>query len=186
MRWKSSIPWFLSLALGLVIAGCGAGRWGYARTYAAWGEEPTHLQEQVDLSYEEVRRFPDRHADELIGWFGIVNVIDDLAPETGEARLILQLRDHRDRHLCSDETEGSCRVTISQRDIGPFVAELTVRQEDLVDGPDRLWTGSLVKVYGHVVEGGTDESGPIIRVDWYRQWPHGRYVTTGAAGAMRR
>ncbi len=93
---------------------------------------------------------------------------------------------HQDRHLCADESAGSCRVTISDRGIGPFTALVQVRPEDLAEGTERLWTGSLVKVYGHVMDAGTEESGPIIQAEWYRQWPHGTYVTTGARGSMRR
>ena len=62
---------------------------------------------------------------------------------------------------------------------------MTVRPEDLHDGPDRLWTGSLLKVYGHVTDAGTEESGPIIQVEHYRHFPHNTFVTTAAAGSMR-
>lgn len=173
-------------ALLLSIGGCGAGRYGHARTYQPWGDEAQYLNRAVDLSYEEVRRFPERHASELIGWFGIVREIEALDQESGEARLELQLHAHQDRHLCSERSPDSCRVTVSDRGLGPFTVLLHVRPEDLRSGPERLWTGSLLKVYGHVMDGGTDESGPIIQVDWYRHWPHGHYVTTAARGAMRR
>ncbi len=175
------------LVLGaLFAAGCGGGRWGYSRTYSAYGDEGSFLERETQLSYEEIKRFPDRHADDLVGWFGTVTDIAELDRTTGAARLTLQLRGHQDRHLCSDETEGSCRVTVTNRTIGPFQALLTVRSEDLTDGPERLWTGSLLKVYGHVLDGGTDETGPVIQVEHYRHWPHGYFVTTAAAGSMRR
>lgn len=174
----------LCLVAGLI--GCGGGQYGYARTYAPWGEEANYLPRQVDLSYEDVRRFPERHAEDLIGWFGVVTAIEQLDRQSGEARLRLMLRAHQERHLCADETSGSCRVTVSERDIGPFTALVRVRPEELASGTGRLWTGSLVKVYGHVLDGGTEESGPVLQVDWYRHWPHGTFVTTGAAGSMRR
>jgi hypothetical protein len=174
-----------ALALALV-AGCGGGRYGYARTYETWGDEGRYYEREVDLSYEEVRRFPDRHAEELLGWFGTVEEIESLDRDTGEARLRLLLRPHRERHLCADETSGSCRVTVSERAIGPFTVLLTVRAADLQEGPERLWTGSLVKVYGHVMDAGTEETGPVIQAEWYRHWPHGTFVTTAAAGSMRR
>ncbi|MGE0789120.1 MAG: hypothetical protein AB7S26_25835 [Sandaracinaceae bacterium] len=176
----------LCLLLLAGIAGCGSGRWGYARTYEAWGDENAYLEREVELSYEDVRRFPDRYADDLIGWFGTVTEIEQLDRSTGQARISLQLRAHQDRHLCSDETSGSCRVTVSDRPVGPFTALVTLRAEDLTDGRERLWTGSLMKVYGHVQDGGTEESGPVLQVEWYRHWPHGYFVTTGAAGSMRR
>jgi len=174
----------LLLLLGS-IAGCGGDRFGYSRSYTAYGDEGPFLDREVELSYEEVRRFPDRHAEELLGWFGVVRRIDALDRDTGEARLTLEYRRHQARHLCSDERSGSCRVTVSQRGIGPFQVLLTVRPEDLQEGTDRLWTGSLLKVYGHVTDAGTEETGPTIQVEHYRHFPHGTYVTTAAAGSMR-
>jgi hypothetical protein len=170
----------------LLLVGCGGGRYGYARSYAPYGPEGRYLQREVDLSYEEVRRFPERHAEDLVGWFGVVREIQQLDRESGEARLVLDLRVHQDRHLCRDETSGSCRVTVSERGIGPFTAIVQVRPEDLADGTDRLWTGSLLKIYGHVMDGGTEEGGPVLQTEWYRHWPHGTYVTTAAAASMRR
>jgi len=174
-----------TLALA-TIAGCGGNRFNYDRTYSAYGDEGQYLDRQVELSYEEVRRFPDRHAEDLIGWFGTVTAIEQLDRGSGEARLTLDYRTHQERHLCSNERSGSCRVTVSQRSVGPFTVLLTVRPEDLQDGPDRLWTGSLLKVYGHVTDAGSEETGPVVQVDHYRHFPHGRYVTTAAAGSMRR
>lgn len=177
----------LNVALmACALIGCGGNRYGYARTYAPYGEEPTYLGREVDLSYEDVRRFPDRYAQDLVGWFGVVREIEELDRATGEARLRLELRAHQDRHLCADETGDSCRVTVSERGLGPFTALVRVRPEDLVESRERLWTGSLVKVYAHVMETGTEESGPIMQVEWYRHWPHGTFVTTAAAGSMRR
>ncbi|MFK7986799.1 MAG: hypothetical protein AB8I08_12310 [Sandaracinaceae bacterium] len=181
--WKRA--WWIGAALAL-LSSCGGGRFGYDRTYSTYGDEGQYLEREVELSYEDVRRFPDRHADALLGWFGTVAEIESLDRNTGRARLRLQLRPHQDRHLCSDETAGSCRVTVSQRAIGPFTALVTLRQEDLVEGTERLWTGSLVKIYGHVSDEGSEETGPILEAEWYRHWPHGTYVTTAAAGSMRR
>lgn len=174
------------LLLVAAVSACGGGQYGYSRSYEPWGEEASYLSRQVDLPYADVRRFPYRHTSDLIGWFGVVDEIEQLDRTSGEARLRLQLRVHRERHLCADETSGSCRVTVSERTIGAFTALVTLRPEDLVEGTGRLWAGSLVKVYGHVLDGGDEESGPILQVDWYRHWPHGTYVTTAAAGSMRR
>jgi hypothetical protein len=172
----------LSLAL---IAGCGGGRFGFARTYEALGDESAYLQREVPLTYEDVQRFPDRHREDLLGWFGVVREIADLDPASGQARLLLDLRTHQERHLCADETTGSCRVTVSDRSVGPFEARVRLRAEDLAEGRERIHTGSLVKVYGHVTDPGSEESGPILEAEWYRHWPHGMYVTTGARGSMR-
>lgn len=168
-----------------MIAGCGGNRFGYGRSYTAYGNEAQFLQREVDLSYEEVRRFPDRHAEALLGWFGVVTEIAELNRGTGEARLTLEYRRHQERHLCTDERSDSCRVTVTQRGIGPFQVLITVDPQDLVDGTERLWTGSLLKIYGHVSDAGSEETGPIIQVEHYRHFPHGTFVTTAAAGSMR-
>jgi hypothetical protein len=77
-------------------------------------------------------------------------------------------------------------VTVSDRTIGPFEARVRLRPEDLAQGRERINRGSLVKIYGRVVDAGTEENGPIIEAEWYRHWPHGMFVTTGARGSMRR
>lgn len=167
------------------VAGCGGGRYGHSRTYSTWGDEGQYYERAVDLSYEEVRRFPDRHAEDLIGWFGTVEEMETVDRGSGEARLRLQLRPHRERHLCADESSDSCRVTVADRPIGPFTVLVRLRAEDLAEGPERLWAGSLLKVYGHVTDAGDERTGPVIQAEWYRHWPHGKFVTTAAAGAMR-
>ncbi|MEC7523441.1 MAG: hypothetical protein VYE22_26405 [Myxococcota bacterium] len=176
----------LLLAAIALLTACGGGRYGYARTYTTHGDEGPYYEREADLSYEDVRRFPDRHAEDLLGWFGTVEEIVELNRDSGEARLRLQLRPHQERHLCADETAGSCRVTVSERPVGPFEVLLTLRGEDLQDGPERLWVGSLVKVYGHVMDAGNEETGPVIQAEHYRHWPHGHFVTTAARGSMRR
>ncbi len=62
---------------------------------------------------------------------------------------------------------------------------MEIRPEDR-EGENRLWVGSLVKVYGSPTGDFDEEGGPILQSAWYRLWPHGKYVTTGARGSMRR
>ncbi|MBZ0116467.1 MAG: hypothetical protein K8H88_05725 [Sandaracinaceae bacterium] len=175
----------LTLLLGLLamlISGCGGNTYGYARTYAPLGDEVAFLQREQDLSYQDVIRFPDRYADQVVGWFGVVTAMEDAGD--GLTQLRLDLRVHQERHLCQDETDASCRVTVSARTIGPFLALVEVRPEDR-DGPRRLWTGSLVKIYGTPTGHGDEEHGPSLRTLYYRHWPHGTFVTTTASGSMR-
>ena len=96
------------------------------------------------------------------------------------------VRTHQDRHLCEDETEGSCRVTVSDRDGGPFSAVIALAPEDTA-GENRVQTGSLLRVYGPLIPGQYDaQGGPVLRAQFYRHFPRGQYVTTAARGSWRR
>ncbi|UJR84951.1 hypothetical protein [Sandaracinus amylolyticus] len=166
------------------IAGCGGGgAYGFSRNYEPLGEERTYMERAAELSYEEVRRTRPEE-QRLVGWFGVV-LEPPAMQEDGRARVLLSLRAHQDRHLCGDEGSDSCRVTVSEREIGRFVALIPMREEDRA-GAHRLWTGSLVKVYGIATGEEDTEHGPVLGAEWYRHWPPHYYVTTAAAGRMRR
>lgn len=174
-------------AVGVVVllAGCaGGGPYGFSRTYEPLSaEEPYADQEQV-RSYEEVRRDPQGHGGVMLGWFGTVVEVK----ERGDvAEVALELRFHQDRHLCGDEGEDSCRVTITEREGGPFSARLHLRPEDRT-GRLRVGPGSLLKVYGTATEAFDERGGPVLDGVYYRHFPTGTFVTTGitAQKHMRR
>lgn len=174
--------WWLALAL----AGCGgAGRYGYARSYVYYGEEEQYARRaNNDAIYDEVRRMPDRYAGQLLSWFGVVTEVANGPGDT--RRIALQVRTHQERHLCEDETDSSCRVTVSERDGGPFTAIVRLSPEDQV-GENRVQPGSLLRVYGTLVQGEYDaQGGPVLQVQHYRHWPRGQYVTTAARTYWRR
>lgn len=164
------------------VPGCGsAGPYGFSRTYEPLGDERAHLDATVESSYEEVRRTRPEEAL-YVSWFGLVTAME---MEGDVVRATMSLRVHQDRHLCSDGSSSSCRVTISDREIGTFTARFTIHDEDR-DGARRLWTGSLVRVYGRAT-GETDATGgPVLEADYYRHWPVHTFVTTSAASSMRR
>ncbi len=172
----------LVVLIALVPACGGGGRWGYAHEYSSIDGEDAYLRRAVDTSYEEVRRA--RPEDQtFIGWFGVV--VEPPTTEGDTTRLVLSLRAHQDRHLCSTSSSDSCRVTISEREIGRFSALVHVHPEDASEGTMRLSVGSLVRVYG--TSTGNDASDfPIILAEWYRHWPAHYYVTTAASSSMRR
>jgi hypothetical protein len=127
---------------------------------------------------------PDLYRDRVVNWFGVVTAVE--AGASGSARIALQVRTHQDRHLCEDEGETTCRVTVSQRDGGPFTAVVTLRPEDAL-GENQVQPNSLLRVFGTVAVGEYDaQGGPVLRVQYYRHWPRGEYVTTASAGAWRR
>jgi len=172
----------LVLSLALVPACGGGGQYGYAHEYSSIDGEDPYLHRVVDTSYEEVRRARPENQT-FIGWFGVV--VEPPTSEGDVTRLVLSLRAHQDRHLCSTSSSDSCRVTVSEREIGRFTALIHERPQDAAEGTLHLGVGSLVRVYG--TSTGNDASDlPIIAAEWYRHWPSHYYVTTSAASSMRR
>jgi hypothetical protein len=171
------------IALGSVL-GCGANPYGYAPTYEALSDEEPYMERGIEQSYEEVRRDPSTHQSELLAWFGVVDDVKAV-PGSNQVLVSMSLHFHQDRHLCTDQFDDSCRVTISEKTGGPFSALLVLNPDDK-SGRDRLYGGSLVKVYGHVTPEYDERGGPIVKADYYRHWPRGNYVTTTRASNMRR
>jgi len=172
------------LVLCLSLAACGSNPYGYAPEYVPQSGEDDYLERAQAMSYEDVRRNPVAYADTLIGWFGVVEKVEpgDVA---GQYRVSLDLRFHQPRHLCSDEFDSSCRVTVSQKGGGPFTALVVLQGEDSV-GKYRVGPESLLKVYGTPTADFDEAGGPILRAQHYRHWPPGTYVSTHRAVNMRR
>jgi hypothetical protein len=176
---------FVSLFTTLVAlaSGCGGSRYSYARQYETADGENAYLTRSVDAAYEDVRRA--RPEDQpYVGWFAVVTS----APEVsgGVARMRMSLRTHQERHLCRTEYADSCRVTVTERELGTFTAQIPVRAEDMREDQTRLGPGSLLRIYGRST-GEQDASGdPVIVAEWYRHWPRFTFVTTASAGSMRR
>jgi hypothetical protein len=173
----------VGLAAWLLCCACGGNNYGYAREYVPLDDESLYYEKAADISYEEVRRDPKAFESRLVGWFGVASGVKQ-APD-GSVVVALDMRFHQPRHLCSDQFESSCRVTISEREGGPFSTTLRLRSEDK-SGPERLNVGSLVKVYGTPTGEFDSRGGPLIKAQYYRQWPHGAYVSTSGAVNMRR
>ncbi len=177
---RTSSLLFLLLMLG---ACAGTDPYGHGREYVAADGEDSYLEKAHDVSYEDVRRDPLSFKTQLIGWFGSVTAIDK--DKDGAVKVALDLRFHQPRHLCSDQFESSCHVTISERAGGPFTTTLKLKPRD-AQGEDKLNVGSLVKIYGTPSGEFDDRGGPIIDTQWYRQWPHGAFVTTSGHVTMLR
>ena len=173
----------LSLLSFVLLAACGGGgQYGFTREYEPLSDEDDYAEREQRVPYEDIRRDPEDYRSSLIGWFGVVTEVDS----SGErATVRMTHRIHQARHLCADERESSCRVTVSDRQSGPFTARVALSAEDR-NGQERVWTGSLLRVYGHPTGEFDEDGGPVIDAEWYRHWPRGKYVTTGAAASMRR
>jgi hypothetical protein len=175
---------WIPMLLALLAIACGSNPYGYAPEYAPLGDEEPYFERGKAHSYEEVRRNPAAYADETIAWFGVVNGVEPRG-KGGEVQVAMTLHFHQPRHLCADQFDSSCRVTISEKQGGPFSARITLRPEDQ-SGRDRVYAGSLLKIYGTPVSDYDEEGGPILQGAYYRHWPRGTYVTTGRAVNMRR
>jgi hypothetical protein len=167
----------------LALAGCGGGQYGFSRTYEPLITERPHLEKAQELPLEDVRKAPYDYKNVEVAWFGVVQSIHDL--EDGRSELFLAARVHQARHLCKDEYQDSCRITVSESSPGSFVARLKLKGEERT-GKERVWVGSLLKIYG-TPTGDYDERGdPIVDTSYYRHWPRGFYVTTAQRSGMTR
>lgn len=174
-----------SCVLGLCwLAACGgAGPYGFARTYQPLVSERGHYENAEELPYEQVKTSPYDYKTREITWFGVVENLADL-PD-GRTELTLAVRLHQARHLCKDEYEDSCRLTVSDTSTGKFIARLKLSVQEKT-GKDRVWLGSLLKIYGHPTGDYDDHGDPVIETTYYRHWPRGTYVTTAQRAAMTR
>ena len=178
MTARSLVP-----ALALLLAACGGADYGFSRSYHPLGREDELLRTATVPGYEEVHTNPGAFHSQTIAWFGVVTSVEPGA--NGQSLVHMTFRTHRDRHLCADETDGSCRVTVSDRPVGPFSATLAILPDD-ASGQNRLATGSLLRVFGSPTGDIDGEGGPVLAVSYYRHWPRGTWVTTADAGRMRR
>lgn len=176
--WLGALAAFSALS-------CGGGEYGFARTYKPLPAEAHHFDQAQQPTYQDLIRDPNKYRDIEIGWFGVVTGAAVAPGAKGESRVTLSLRAHQTRHLCSEDSSSSCRVTVSEGALGVFTVEVALSSAEL-QGKDRVWTGSLLKVYGKYTGEYAEETGPVIRATYHRHWPRGTYVTTASRASMRR
>jgi hypothetical protein len=171
------------IVVALLISACGGGQYGFSRTYEPLIGERAHLEKAQELPLEDVRKAPYDYKTVEVAWFGVVQSIHELGD--GRSELYLAGRIHQARHLCKDEYQDSCRMTVSESSPGNFVARLKLKDDEKT-GKERIWVGSLLKIYG-TPTGDYDEKGdPIVDVSYHRHWPRGYYVTTAQRSGMTR
>jgi hypothetical protein len=175
---------FLCMALAFA-AGChGAGPYGHSRAYVPASGEDRAAAPAAEYDAFGFERAPDKLKGKRVWLFGVVT---QRRPGPGGATYVaLSLRTLQPRNLCDNDDEDSCRVTVSEREMGRAHALLTLKGEDEL-GELSVGLGSLVRVVGHVAEevDAADGTG-VVRADFYRHWPRGYYVTTKAAAVMHR
>jgi hypothetical protein len=166
------------------LLGCGGNPYGYAHYYLPLDDEESYAARAVEPPYTDVVRDPGAFTEQTIGWFGVVREV--VPQEDGSVLVRMSQRPHIDRHLCSGRSDDSCRVTISERDAGPFSVRLRLRPGGDAEGVNRVQRESLLKIYGRPSGDYDSTGGPILSVDYYRHWPRGQYLDTTAQALMRR
>lgn len=174
----------MAMPAAFLAVGCGAGQYGYARYYEPLDEEQSLAEAAIEATYTDVLRDPASFQNVLIGWFGVVK--EAVVQDDGSVLVRMSQRVHQQRHLCADRSDGSCRVTVSERDSGPFSVRVRLRPGADSEGENRVQRESLLKIYGYVTGDYDADGGPFLSVEYYRHWPRGQYVDTTAQAIMRR
>ena len=173
-----------ALLLLWAAVGCGGNIYGYGRYYIPLDEEDSYAASALEPPYTDVVRDPGGFADQTIGWFGVVREV--VRQDDGTVLVRMSQRPHVERHLCSARSDDSCRVTVSERDAGPFSVRMRLHAGADSEGENRIQWESLLKIYGRPSGDYDSTGGPLLTVDFYRHWPRGQYVDTTASAIMRR
>jgi hypothetical protein len=161
--------------LAIATVGCGAGPYGYSRTYAPLDAEREAVAgaEEYDpaLSHEQLTK--------RLMFFGVVLRREDTAP--GMAYLTVSVRALEPQNRCARADESSCRTTVSAKERGRVHAAIRYAAEEDKQGPSSIGAGSLVRVAGSLADRtDRDDHAPVFLVDYYRHWPNGYYATSEA------
>jgi hypothetical protein len=171
-------------AWAVALASChSAGPYGHSKVYSPASAEERAIagnKEYDALSADRAAKLKDRSF-----WlFGVVT--NRGSGPGGAAYLTLSLRTLQPRNLCESNDEDSCRVTVSEREMGRVHALLALASEDDM-GQESVGLGSLVRIVGTVTQDLDPNDGtPIVRATFYRHWPRGFFVTTKASSFMKR
>lgn len=171
-------------AVALICACSSGGKYGFSRTYSPLDVEDKAVQGSAAYDPVMARRLPGEWHTKQVNAFGVV-----LARNEGRAGLTdltLSLRRLAARNLCDSGEEDSCRVTVSDQELGRLHALVRLEQSDTV-GSERLQPRSLVRVVGKLEDQPSKEDGSDVLVaSYYRHFPAAYYVTEQARSYMRR
>jgi len=168
-----------------LVAGChSAGPYGHSKIYSSSSAEDQALKGAPQYDALLAERAPGKLKDRSVWLFGLVT--NRGSGPGGAAYVALSLRSLQLRNLCESEDEDTCRVTVSEREMGRAHALLALRAEDDL-GQDSVGLGSLLRIVGTVSQDLDPGDGtPVVRGTYYRHWPRGSFVTTKASAFMKR
>ena len=162
----------------------GAGPYGHSKVYAATGAEEGAVAGNKEYDPLLAERSLDKLKGRSVWLFGVVT--NRGSGPGGATYVALSLRSLQQRNLCESADEDSCRVTVSEREMGRAHALLALSAEDEM-GQDSVGLGSLLRVVGSVTQDLDPNDGtPVLRASFYRHWPRGSFVTTKAASVVKR
>jgi hypothetical protein len=173
------------LAFWLLPLSChSAGPYGHSKIYSPTSDEVRATQGSQE--YDPL--LAERAADKLKGrpaWlFGIVT--NRRSGPGGATNVALSLRTLQEKNQCGSADEDSCRVTVSDREMGRVHVLLSLGAEDDL-GEKSVGLGSLLRVVGTSTEDIDPTDGtPTLRGTFYRHWPRGFYLTAKAASTNKR
>lgn len=181
---RNEIVAVIAAAVPLLPACHGAGPYGHAKIYAAASAEEKAVAGNKEYDPLLAERALDKLKGRSVWLFGVVT--NRGSGPGGAAYVALSLRSLQQRNLCKSDDEDSCRVTVSEREMGRAHALLALASDDEM-GEESVGLGSLLRIVGSVTQDLDPNDGtPILRASYYRHWPRGHYVTTQASSFMKR
>ena len=172
----------LAFVLG-VLAGCGAGPYGFSRTYEPLDAERAALEGAVEYDPVMVKRMPDEWRTKRVSAFGVVLERKD---QGADATLVLSVRTLDTRNACETSQDDSCRTTVSDAEFDKLRAVVHVATAEDRSGELSLGPGSLVRVAGSLGEPDPASGTQTLKATYYRHWPRGYFRTSRAKEVLRR
>jgi len=173
------LAWF---GLAALVA-CGAGPYGYSRTYTPLDAERSAAEGSTDYDPVMVKREPEAWQVRKVSLFGVVVKREDRA---GKGYLTLSVRVLEQRNACETNQEDSCRTTVSDREYDKVHAAVAFATPEDQAGAESIGAGSLVRVVGKLGPPDAADGVQVLDATYYRHWPRGYYRTTSAKDVLRR
>jgi hypothetical protein len=174
----------VSLAALSLLSCHSAGPYGHSKVYTPTGAEESAVADNKEYDPNVAERALDKLKGRSVWLFGVVT--NRGSGPGGATYVALSLRTLQQRNLCESADEDSCRVTVSEREMGRAHALIALSAEDEM-GQESVGMGSLLRIVGSVTQDLDPNDGtPILRTKFYRHWPRGFFVTTKAASSMKR